>query len=287
MVKATAESEAGVMPSEQLLTDMGNYNQQLIDAGIMQGGEGLRPSLDGVRIRFRESDRTVVNGPFSETRELIAGFWIWRVQSMDEAIAWVKRCPNPMEGESWIEIRTIFEADDFGDAFTPAAREQEARQRGVILGLAPLRLETRGPLPVVGLSGRFGSDAFEDLSELWQRFAPQIGQVPGQVGTTAYGVSWNFSTDGQFDHLAGVELAANSPLPAGLEQVTVPAGTFVVFPYPGHISALPATWRTIWSDWFPASGYQPTHGSCVEQYSSEFNPATGTGGIELWIPIQT
>ena len=129
MVKATVDSEAGVMPSEQLLTDMGNFNEELVKAGIMLAGEGLHPSSKGVRVRFSGANRSVIDGPFTETKELVAGYWIWQVQSMEEAIDWVKRCPNPMPSESEIEIRPIFEAADFGDEFTPALREQEERIR--------------------------------------------------------------------------------------------------------------------------------------------------------------
>ncbi len=129
MVKATQDSEAGVMPSEQLLTDMGNFNEELVKAGIMLAGEGLHPSSKGARVRFSGANRTVTDGPFTETKELVAGFWIWQVKSMEEAIAWVKRCPNPMPGESEIEIRPIFETEDFGAEFTPELREQEERIR--------------------------------------------------------------------------------------------------------------------------------------------------------------
>ena len=127
IVKATKDSEAGVMPSQQLLTEMGNYNEELVKAGIMLAGEGLHPSSKGVRVRFSGKNRTVIDGPFAETKELIAGYWQWQVKSMEEAIAWVKRCPNPMPGESEIEIRPVFEAADFGEAFTPELREQEER----------------------------------------------------------------------------------------------------------------------------------------------------------------
>ena len=129
MVKATKDSEAGMVPSEQLLTEMGNFNEELVKAGIMLVGEGLHPSSKGVRVRFSGANRTAIEGPFSETEELIAGYWLWQVNSMEEAIAWVKRCPNPMPGESEIEIRPVFEADDFGEAFTPELREQEERIR--------------------------------------------------------------------------------------------------------------------------------------------------------------
>lgn len=129
MIKATKDSEAGVMPSEQLLTDMGKYNEELVKAGIMLAGEGLHPSSKGVRVRFSGTNRTAINGPFAETKELMAGYWLWQVNSMEEAIAWVKRCPNPMPGDSEIEIRPVFEVDDFGEAFTPELREQEERIR--------------------------------------------------------------------------------------------------------------------------------------------------------------
>jgi hypothetical protein len=130
MVKATKDSEAGVMPSEKLLADMGKYNEELVKAGVMLAGEGLQPSSKGKRIKFSGERRTVIDGPFTETKELIAGFWLWQVRSMDEAIEWAKRCPNPFEdGESEIEIRQVFEADDFGAEFTPELRAQEERLR--------------------------------------------------------------------------------------------------------------------------------------------------------------
>ena len=129
MVKATADSEAGVLPSEELLVEMGRFNEELVKAGIMLAGEGLQPSARGARVRFSGRQRTVLDGPFAETRELVAGFWLWQVRSMDEAIEWVRRCPNPMPGDSEIEIRPVFEAEDFGDAFTPELQEQERRLR--------------------------------------------------------------------------------------------------------------------------------------------------------------
>ena len=129
IVKATKESEAGVMPSEQMLAEMGKYNEELANAGVMLAGEGLHPSSRGKRVRFNGRQRTVIDGPFSETKELIAGFWLIQARSMDEAVEWVKRCPNPFEGESEIEIRQVFEADDFGQEFTPELREQEERLR--------------------------------------------------------------------------------------------------------------------------------------------------------------
>ena len=132
MVKATADSEAGVMPSEQLLADMGRYNEDLVKAGVMQAGEGLHPSAKGARVRFSGQSRTVIDGPFAETKELVAGFWLWQCASLQEAIDWVKRCPNPMPGPSEIEIRQVFEAEDFGEEFTPALRAQEEELRAQV-----------------------------------------------------------------------------------------------------------------------------------------------------------
>jgi hypothetical protein len=129
IVKASKESEAGVMPDERLLTEMGKYNEELVKAGIMTAGEGLHPSSKGKRVRFSGANRTVVDGPFAETKELIAGYWMWQVKSMDEAVEWLKRCPNPHNEESEVEIRPVFENDDFGEAFTPELREQEDRIR--------------------------------------------------------------------------------------------------------------------------------------------------------------
>ncbi|KIO48215.1 YciI family protein [Nitrosospira sp. NpAV] len=132
IVKADKNSEAGVMPSEKLLADMGKYNEELVKAGVMLAGEGLQPSSKGARIKFSGDKRTVIDGPFAETKELIAGYWLFQVKSKEEAIEWVKRCPNPMEGESEIEIRQVFEADDFGAEFTPELREAEERMRAQI-----------------------------------------------------------------------------------------------------------------------------------------------------------
>jgi hypothetical protein len=133
MVRATKDSEAGVMPEEKLLADMGKFNEELVQAGVMLAGEGLQPSSTGARVRFSGSKRTVIDGPFAETKELIAGFWLWQVKSRAEAIEWVKRCPNPFpHGDSEIEIRQVFEAEDFGAEFTPELREQEERLRAQV-----------------------------------------------------------------------------------------------------------------------------------------------------------
>ncbi|MGC3974778.1 MAG: YciI family protein [Nitrospira sp.] len=132
IIKATNDSEAGMMPSHQLLSEMGKFNEELVRAGVMLAGDGLHPSAKGARVRFSGTRRTVIDGPFAETKELIAGYWVWQCRSKDEAIEWVKRCPNPMPGESEIEIRQVFEAEDFGAEFTPELKEQEDRLRAQI-----------------------------------------------------------------------------------------------------------------------------------------------------------
>lgn len=134
IVKATADSENGVLPDEKMLAAMGKYNEELVNAGIMLAGEGLQSSAKGARVRFSGASRTVTKGPFGNTNELVAGFWIWQCKSLEDAIEWVKRCPNPMYGESDIEIRQIFDAEDFGEEFTPELREQEQRLREKLEG---------------------------------------------------------------------------------------------------------------------------------------------------------
>ena len=134
LIKATEDSERGAMPSTELLEAMGNFNQELIDAGLMLAGEGIKPSSQGKRIAFDGDDRTVVDGPFAETGELVAGFWIWQVRDMDEAMEWAMRCPNPMPGPSEAEVRPLYEAEDFAEIMTPETREQEDRMRDVVEG---------------------------------------------------------------------------------------------------------------------------------------------------------
>jgi hypothetical protein len=129
MVKANKDSEAGIMPKQKLLAEMGKFNEELVKAGVLLAADGLQPSSKGKRVRFSGEQRTVIDGPFAETKELIAGFWLWQVRSMEEAVEWVKRCPNPHEGEAEIEIRQVFEAEDFGPELTPELRKQEERMR--------------------------------------------------------------------------------------------------------------------------------------------------------------
>ncbi len=135
-MKASKDTEAGVMPRTQLLKEMGQYNEELVEAGVMLAGEGLHPSSNGARVRFSAGERTVIDGPFAETKELVAGFWLWQVKSLDEAIEWVKRIPNPDDDEHEVEVRRVFEADDFGEELTPELREQEERLRAEVGGNA-------------------------------------------------------------------------------------------------------------------------------------------------------
>jgi hypothetical protein len=137
MIKATADSEAGVMPGPKLLEDMGRYNEELVRAGVMLAGEGLQPSSKGVRVRYSGKSRTVIDGPFADTKELIAGFWLWQVRSMDEAVEWARRCPNPMIADSEIEIRRVFDPEDFGENFSPELREQEEQLRRQVAQQGP------------------------------------------------------------------------------------------------------------------------------------------------------
>jgi hypothetical protein len=129
MIKATEESEAGVMPSEEMLSEMGDFNEELVKSGVMLAGDGLHPSSKGARVEFKGTERKVIDGPFAETKELLAGYWVWQVKSMDEAIEWVKRIPNPTGEESVVEVRQVFEAEDFGEEYTPELRERDERLR--------------------------------------------------------------------------------------------------------------------------------------------------------------
>lgn len=287
-VKATKESEAGEMPNEQLLTDMGNYNEELVKAGIMLAGEGLHPSSKGVRVRFAGKDRTVIDGPFAETKELVAGFWIWQVKSMEEAVAWVKRCPNPMMSESEIEIRPVFMPEDFGEAYTPELRAQEERMIAETKSYAldPARLE-RGPeMLIAGLNATYTFAERAGIPAQWARFAPHIGCVPGQVGTASYGVCWNYKPGHGFDYLTGVAVKDASQLPQAFSQVRVPAQRYAVFTHKEHVSQIAATLDAIWQKWLPNSGYQAGHGPSFERYDEKFDPQTGTGEFEIWVPIQ-
>jgi predicted transcriptional regulator YdeE len=286
IVKASKASEAGELPSTELLAAMGKYNEELAQAGILLAGEGLHPSSRGARVRFSGKDRLVTDGPFAETKELIAGFWMWRVHSLAEAIDWVKRCPNPMNEECDIEIRPVFEAEDFGDRFTPELREQEAAVRARALGL-PAPTFRHGPdLLIAGLNESYGQDTRAKIPQQWERLAPHLGKVPGQVGQDAYGVCRAAGADCRFEYLAGVAVSSPERLPEGFTTVKVDARRYAVFTHAGHVSALPATIDAIWTRWAPDCGLAVAHAApCLERYTPEFVPGTGLGGMEVWVPL--
>jgi AraC family transcriptional regulator len=285
IVKASPSSEAGEMPGEELLTAMGRFNEELAKAGILLAGEGLQPSSKGIRVRFSGRQRTVINGPFTETQELVAGYWLWQVKSMEEAIDWVKRCPNPMPEESEIEIRPVFEADDFGAAFTPELREQEANVRAIALGLGAVRFEDREPCVIAGLNERFSLETLGNIPLLWQRFKPHLGHIPGQKGKTAYGVCWNPGAGCSFDYLVGVEVDDTAPLPTDFKHLQLAAGRYAVLTHNRHVGLIKQTIDTIWTQWVPDCGLRIAAQPWFERYTEAFDPATGLGGIEIWLPL--
>ena len=286
LIKATKDSEAGVMPSEQLLTEMGKFNEELVKAGVMLAGEGLHPSSKGARVRFSAGKRTVIDGPFAETKELIAGYWLWQCKSKEEAIEWVKRCPNPYNEDGEVEIRQVFEADDFGAEFTPELRRQEASIRAQALGLGAPRFEHGKEIVVAGLNESY---AFEDRGKIpmqWELFVPKIGKVPGRIGQISYGVCWNVSPGRGFEYLSGVEVKDATKLPAEFTTVRLPASEYAVFMHGDHVSAIGNTIDKIWKDWMPQAGLNIATSPCFERYTEEFNPQTGRGGMEIWIPLE-
>jgi AraC family transcriptional regulator len=287
IVKASKGSEAGELPTTELLAAMGKYNEELAKAGILLAGEGLQPTSRGARVRFSGNSRIVTDGPFVETNELIAGFWLWKVKSLAEAIEWVKRCPNPMAEDSDIEIRPLFGAEDFGDAFTPELREQEAAVRAQALGLSAPTFQQGPELLVAGLNESYGKDTRAKIPQQWQRLAPHLGKVPGQAGRDAYGVCHDCGPDCHFEYLAGVAVSSPYRLPDGFTTLKVDARRYAVFTHSGHVSSLPATIDTIWSKWAPDCALPVAHGApCFERYTPAFDPGTGLGGMEVWIPLE-
>ncbi len=286
MVKATKSSEAGEMPSQELLEAMTAYNEDLVKAGIMLGGEGLHPSSAGFRVRFSGQERSVIDGPFAETKELVAGYWLWQVSSMDEAVEWVKRCPNPMMEDSEIEIRRIFEAEDFGEAYTPelAEREEKMRRELEAYQLPAPRWEVGRERVIAGLQGHFDSETRGNIPKLWQSFEELRPSLPDAVASVSYGVCQTCGEDG-FDYLAGVEVQAGTKLPEGLATMVLPAQRYAIFTHEGPAPELFRTFEAIHSQWLPKSGHRPASAPCFERYGEEFDPQTLTGGTEVWIPI--
>jgi len=284
IVKATKASEAGELPSTELLTAMGKYNEELVNAGIIQAGEGLHPSSKGKRVAFKGKNRTVIDGPFAETKELIAGFWMWKVKDMDEAVAWVKRCPNPHDDPCELEIRPVFSAEDFGAEFTPELREQEAALRAKTLGLGDIRFDDVAKVRVAGPNRHYTPETRQNIPDQWKAFAPTMDSVPGRAGKLSYGVCWN-NSECNFDYVTGVELAAGTPVPAGYTEVEIPAGRYAVVTHSGPISKFPDTLAKIWTQWAPDSGLKISGGPCVERYAPDFRDDK-PGGVEVLVPLE-
>jgi predicted transcriptional regulator YdeE len=290
LVKATRESEAGALPDEKLLAEMGKYNEELVKAGILLAAEGLHPSSKGVRVRFSGRDRTVIDGPFAETRELVAGYWLWQVKSMADAIEWIKRCPNPMEGEGEIEIRPVYSPEDFAPCDPTGelrAAEQRLRTESERYRLAPPRFEKKKELLIAGLNGSYTFETRAKIPSQWAEFAPHIGRVPGQVDGTAYGVCWNYRPGQGFDYLSGVEVRDASGLPSEFHHMRLSANRYAVFTHDKHVSSIPDTIDAIYKRWLPNSGQQAADAPCFERYAEGFDPKTGTGGIEIWVPLKS
>jgi predicted transcriptional regulator YdeE len=288
LVKACKGSEAGEMPSQQLLSDMMKYNEELVKAGIMLAGEGLQPSSKGARIRFSGPNRTVIDGPFAETKELVAGYWLWQVQSLEDAIAWVKRCPNPMNDDSEIEIRPLFEIEDFGEAATPELQQKEEQLRAKLEhdGLETPRFEQGPERLIAGFNGSYTFESRVNIPTQWKRFASHIGKVPGQIGHASYGVCWKYKPGYGFDYLSGVEVNDAAGLPADFSQVRLPAVKYAVFTHRKHVSLIPEALDAIWRKWLPNSGHQAADAPSFERYTETYEPATGMGGFEIWIPLK-
>jgi predicted transcriptional regulator YdeE len=285
IVKASTASEAGEMPSEQLLREMGAYNEELAKAGIMLAGEGLHPSSKGARVAFNGKERTVIDGPFAETKELIAGYWIWQVKSMQEAIDWLKRCPNPHEEPCEVEIRPIFTADDFGAEFTPELREQEASIRAQSLGLGALRFEDQPARTLAGVQKRYSrATAEKEIPGQWAQFMTQEDGVPGRVGKVSYGVSLEQDQDCNFTYMTAVEVKPETAPPAGLQKLSLPSSRYAVFTVAGDVTTLPPTLEKICTQWMPDCGLKLAHAPWIERYAEDFTMES-KGKVEVWLPL--
>lgn len=285
MVKATKSSEEGVMPVKEMFEAMMAFNEALVNAGIMQSGDGLKPSSEGVRVRFSGGKRIVSNGPFAETNELVAGFWIWNVANMEEAIRWVKRCPNPMLEDSDIEIRPFYEASDFGDEFTPEMREKSAGIHAKGMGLGTLEFKDIEAITVAGLSQHYNFETRKNIPLQWNRFAGEVSAIPNRTGNTHFGVCWNTQADCSFDYLTGVAVSHTGDLPKDMTHLVLPAGRYAIFQHQGHVSEMPQTMDAIFNQWAPECGLNLAQAPCVEHYTEAFDPKQGAGGIEIWVAI--
>lgn len=289
MVKATASSEAGLPPPEGLFAEMNAFNEELVKAGIMLAGEGLKPSSAGARVRFSGKDRMVVDGPFAETNELVAGYWLWQVKSMEEAIAWVKRCPNPMIEDSEIEIRPLYEMADFAE-WDPSgeliAAEEKLRGEMEKYLLVPPRFENGPALRIVGFNGSYTFETRSDIPSQWERFGPHCHNMPGANTDHAYGVCWNYRPGVGFDYLTGMAMAADAPVPEGMVDLLLAPCRYAVFTHTGNVSKIAETLDAIWCKWLPNSGHEAADAPSFERYDARFDPMTGDGGLEIWVPLK-
>lgn len=289
IVRANADTEAGVMPGEKLLADMGKFHEELARSGVLVDASGLKPSSKGWRIKHAGGKATLIDGPFAETKELIAGYTIINVKTREEAVELSKRFPNPSgEGKAGeIEVRPFFELEDFGES--PAIdrfRELDAGQRAVALGLQLPRFEDGKALRIAGFNQAYTMENRTQIPLQWQRFVPHIGKIAGQVQGFAYGVCWNDKMGFDFDYLTGVEVPVAGALPDGFTTLDLKPQRYAVFEHKGHISNLVNTIETIWMKWVPESGLKAARAPCFERYTPEFDPHKGIGGIELWIPVE-
>jgi AraC family transcriptional regulator len=262
----------------------------LVKAGVMLAAEGLHPSSKGVRVQFDGKNRTVIDGPFAETKELIGGYWIWQVKSMQEAIEWLKRCPNPHEDGGVVEIRPIMSREDFL-AMLSSENKAFAERLDLPAEMEKYQLETPRfenghEMLIAGFNATYTFETRSNIPAQWQRFAPLIGKVPSQVGKASYGVCWNFKPGIGFDYLTGVEVSDASKLSADFSQVRISPQRYAVFTHLKHYSAIPQTIEAIWHKWLPNSEYTAAESPSFERYTEEYDPKTGMGGTEIWIPIK-
>ena len=288
MVKATPSSERGELPSEQLLTEMGQYNAELVKAGIMQAGEGLKPSSAGARVLFSGTNRTVTDGPFAEMKELVAGFWLWQVKSLEDAIEWVKRCPNPMLEDSEIEIRPLYEMEDFAEQDPDgkiAADEEVLKAEMEKYALEPPRIEKIEQKTIAGLNETYTFETRMNIPEQWCSFMSRVEELSDGKKEATFGVCWNYVPGTGFDYLSGAEVANANSLPDGMSSVTLSAGRYLVFTHTKHVSEIPNTIEAIWQKYLPNSSYAAGNSPSFERYTDEFDVETGFGGTEIRIPL--
>jgi len=288
IVKATKRYEAGLPLDEKSLSELKSYNELLTKEGILVSKEELLPSSKGVRMQFNGPEPVVSNGPFTELNELVAAYWIWRVKSMDEALDWAKRCPSSKSTDFALELRPMLD----GESPVPAAvnvsnlHEKEAAKRAEALGLGSPKFENGHELLIAGMNQSYMFVSRVHIPSQWQRFMPQVGRIPGRVGQTTYGVCSTFRSDGGFEYLSGVEVSQTDGIPADFSTVKLPGQRYAVFTHSDHVSSIAKTIDTIWNKWFPESGLKHVEAPCFERYTEAFNPQTGMGGMEIWIPIQ-